>query len=164
MHGASADTLTTIDEWFLINGTSDIEAAGNVESYGPGPGCDAACYYGWSDTVTISVFDRANDLVGSATVNQFISQNEYSESHSFPIDGLAPPQDAVTAEIAVTFAVNGVGSGFYVYTCCDMTPIPGPPSETPLPGALPLFATDVSAIGLLGWRRKRKVSGIVDAA
>jgi hypothetical protein len=71
MHGASADTLTTIDEWFLINGTSDIEAAGNVEFYGPGSGCDAACYYGWSDTVTISVFDSANDLVGSATVNQF---------------------------------------------------------------------------------------------
>ena len=27
---------------------------------------------------------------------------------------------------------------------------------TPLPGALPLFATGLSALGLLGWRRKRK--------
>jgi hypothetical protein len=31
-----------------------------------------------------------------------------------------------------------------------------PPLETPLPAALPLFATDLGGLGLLGWRRKRK--------
>jgi len=30
--------------------------------------------------------------------------------------------------------------------------------ETPLPGALPLFATGLGALGLLGWRRKRKAT------
>jgi hypothetical protein len=30
------------------------------------------------------------------------------------------------------------------------------PSGVPLPGALPLFATGLGALGLLGWRRKRK--------
>jgi hypothetical protein len=30
--------------------------------------------------------------------------------------------------------------------------------DTPLPGALPLFATGLGALGLLGWRRKRKVA------
>ena len=29
-------------------------------------------------------------------------------------------------------------------------------TETPLPAALPLFATSLGAMGLLGWRRKRK--------
>ena len=29
-------------------------------------------------------------------------------------------------------------------------------AETPLPAALPLFATGLGALGLLGWRRKRK--------
>jgi hypothetical protein len=29
-------------------------------------------------------------------------------------------------------------------------------SQTPLPAALPLFATGLGALGLLGWRRKRK--------
>jgi len=28
--------------------------------------------------------------------------------------------------------------------------------ETPLPATLPLFATGLGALGLLGWRRKRK--------
>jgi hypothetical protein len=31
-------------------------------------------------------------------------------------------------------------------------------SATPLPGALPLFATGLGALGLLGWRRKRKAA------
>ena len=30
------------------------------------------------------------------------------------------------------------------------------PIATPLPAALPLFATGLGALGLLGWRRKRK--------
>jgi hypothetical protein len=29
-------------------------------------------------------------------------------------------------------------------------------SNIPLPGALPLFATGLAGLGLLGWRRKRK--------
>jgi hypothetical protein len=30
------------------------------------------------------------------------------------------------------------------------------PAETPLPATVPLFATGLGAIGLLGWRRRRK--------
>jgi hypothetical protein len=38
------------------------------------------------------------------------------------------------------------------------------PSVTPLPAALPLFATGIGAMGLLGWRRKRKNAGVIAAA
>jgi len=31
---------------------------------------------------------------------------------------------------------------------------------TPLPSALPLFATGIGALGLLGWRRKRKAQAV----
>jgi hypothetical protein len=31
-------------------------------------------------------------------------------------------------------------------------------TQTPLPGAIPLFATGLGALGLLGWRRKRKAA------
>jgi hypothetical protein len=37
-------------------------------------------------------------------------------------------------------------------------------SATPLPAALPLFATGIGAMGLLGWRRKRKKAGVIAAA
>ena len=33
------------------------------------------------------------------------------------------------------------------------------PSQVPLPAALPLFATGLGALGLIGWRRKRKLAG-----
>ncbi len=34
--------------------------------------------------------------------------------------------------------------------------VPVPVSATPLPAALPLFATGLGALGLFGWRKKRK--------
>jgi hypothetical protein len=37
-------------------------------------------------------------------------------------------------------------------------------SQAPLPAALPLFATGLGALGLLGWRRKRKKAAAVIAA
>jgi hypothetical protein len=39
----------------------------------------------------------------------------------------------------------------YFITSYSLTPTPAP-----LPGALPLFATGLGALGLLGWRRKKK--------
>ena len=38
-------------------------------------------------------------------------------------------------------------------------PDPAPVAAVPLPAALPLFATGLGALGLLGWRRKRKAVG-----
>jgi hypothetical protein len=34
------------------------------------------------------------------------------------------------------------------------------PAATPLPAALPLFATGIGGLGLLGWRRKRKAQAV----
>jgi hypothetical protein len=34
------------------------------------------------------------------------------------------------------------------------------PAETPLPAALPLFATGLGALGLIGWRRKKKTAAL----
>jgi hypothetical protein len=39
-----------------------------------------------------------------------------------------------------------------------------PLPQTPLPAALPLFATGLGALGLLGWRRKRKNAAAIAAA
>ena len=51
------------------------------------------------------------------------------------------------------------GSGLDALTSMHMTVT----SETPLPAALPLFATGLGGLGLLGWRRKRKAAALAAA-
>jgi len=154
LHIASADTVITYDEWFLSNGSAAIQSAGYVSSFSPPLGCTGACTYGWTDAITIDVYSSDGTLLASANVDQFQYLNEYSETHSFPVDTLIPPNDAVTAQIINVFDLDG-GGGPHVDICCDLEPLSGPPSETPLPGAVPLFATVLAGIGLLVWRRSR---------
>jgi hypothetical protein len=64
----------------------------------------------------------------------------------------------------VTFLVEGsltnpVSSSF-TNTVTDSIVVTGPTSATPLPAALPLFATGIGGLGLLGWRRKRKARAV----
>jgi hypothetical protein len=56
----------------------------------------------------------------------------------FDLSGLP---DGVTFEIS-----NGIGNAL--------------PSATPIPAALPLFASGLGALGLLGWRRKKKAAAL----
>jgi hypothetical protein len=44
------------------------------------------------------------------------------------------------------------------------TELSNPPQLTPLPAALPLFASGLGALGLLGWRKKRKNAAAIAAA
>ena len=57
--------------------------------------------------------------------------------------GYASPTDQFNGYVD-NFTLNGTTYNF------------DPASATPLPGALPLFASGLGAFGLLGWRRKRK--------
>jgi hypothetical protein len=74
-----------------------------------------------------------------------------------------PLSDSATYDNA-TLASLGITPGTYVWTWGGtLVPGGGAPDQsftiiagTPLPAALPLFATGLGAIGLLGWRRKRK--------
>jgi hypothetical protein len=68
--------------------------------------------------------------------------------------------DAATANglFSRAYDINGVFSandGVGLVTEFDGTPV-----NTPLPAALPLFATGLGGLGLLGWRRKRKVQPV----
>jgi len=71
--------------------------------------------------------------VGGKEVNLYFFENDY-----FAL---------VSADSNITSDLSGPGT----FTLTQLTP-------TPLPGALPLFATGLGVLGLLGWRRKRKAT------
>jgi hypothetical protein len=52
---------------------------------------------------------------------------------------------------------GGAFSGFQIHTESGLVEIA---QATPLPAALPLFASGLGALGLLGWRRKRKAQAV----
>jgi hypothetical protein len=52
---------------------------------------------------------------------------------------------------------NSLGNTLNIQSQSDIT---GDFQATPLPAALPLFATGLGGLGLLGWRRKRKAQAI----
>ncbi len=72
-----------------------------------------------------------------------------------------------------TFSVTATGSDTLTFSSFDVpsalaldsvTVTSTSVSTTPLPAALPLFASGLGAMGLFGWRRKRKASAAIAAA
>jgi hypothetical protein len=55
---------------------------------------------------------------------------------------------------STTLWVNDADAGIFSAVSSDFTP-------TPVPAALPLFATAIGGLGLLGWRRKRKAQAVI---
>jgi hypothetical protein len=51
--------------------------------------------------------------------------------------------------------LNNILQNHHIWFDANLAPV-SEVGETPLPGALPLFATGLGALGLLGWRKKRK--------
>jgi hypothetical protein len=59
--------------------------------------------------------------------------------------------DRVTGLVDIANISYDISTGLGAWT---------PVAETPLPAALPLFATGLGTLVLFGWRRKRRPSGV----
>jgi len=101
-------------------------------------------------------------------VNPFVADGRSttfsSGSDSLAFIDLISSGSAFPGEILLAVGGSGqTGTEINVLNFATLTgTFPGP-SATPIPAALPLFATGLGALGLLGWRRKRKNAAAIAA-
>ena len=103
-----------------------------------------------ANTTSLTFFGNNNQSLGTFFVPAILG----NETFSFLGVDFGSPQ---VSRVRITSgnAILGLGQLDPDVVAMDDF-IFGEPSNTPLPAALPLFATGLGALGLLGWRRKRR--------
>jgi hypothetical protein len=141
--GGGLDTLTgtfTVD--FTANTLTNIAitVSGNVI---PGVSPPVPTTFGTPNTLSPNTVGAQNPA-GQFVVVHLVFQ-----------DNLGNSPDAITQ---VNFTQGSIGLNVMSLTASG-TATPQT-SATPLPAALPLFATGIGGLGFLGWRRKRKAQAV----
>jgi hypothetical protein len=135
--GISGDQFQMFDQMATMNAAaSPFTAAGqNPGQTSPGNGLTSTPCFACSGPDTSDI----NVALGEA-------------SFSSATFALAAGINVITG-IAALRPFSGVGTFDFI---AEVTPTQVTPSPVPLPSALPLFATALGGLGLLGWRRKKK--------
>jgi len=125
---------------------------------------------GATDNIRLELFE--NSLADVPFFTNDFSYPFTPESPHFGVSYvLPPPWQDVQGVIRLTALAGSIDVDHIIITVLQGVVIPGPGCgcdmnqysytfdlSTPLPGALPLFATGIGVLGLLGWRRKKKSS------
>ncbi len=145
----------TLDIYAVNFTLSDAYYAGSPIGWVPSTVAIPAAALQWCDT--------SCSLIGGVPPNQTVS--------GFSARGIS-----IVALASVQWTIEAIDPTQYYFECLFSSCFPvyygyqqfnGVASEsvlTPLPAALPLFATGLGALGLLGWRRKRKDAAALAAA
>jgi hypothetical protein len=140
---ASAATITV--SWTQTVGGSTLTLVGPIVSFSIMPSSNNVDFVQPIDALspTISHDVSAGTLVHELDITETSSSSDITtlafQSVLFTNFSTTPPPLNQTDDVSFSFAT-------------ETTTI----TATPLPAALPLFATGLGALGLLGWRRKRK--------
>ena len=113
----------------------------------------------WYDPTTKRFYVTGNNGTNTTRFFDVVDQNgnivqtvllpATTSAHSITVD---PLTGDVFVPLAGTEALNSCPTSLGCIEVFASVP------DTPLPGALPLFATGLGALGLLGWRRKKKAA------
>lgn len=149
------------DSSFLIGGgTSSLVI--NISALGiRDPATCGSCNSTYTDNFTVNLFDQAGTLLKSVNATNYLYYNMYSNSHGIgagPV-GVAVPADATTLEIVSRLSIAGLldSDGHALsFGNLNFSTDGSIAAATPIPSSLPLLATGLTALGLLGWHRKRK--------
>jgi hypothetical protein len=149
------------DNLFQINGATsfleiDIFAIGSRD-----PTICGACYSSYTDNYTVNVFNQAGSLLKSINETNYLYYSLYNDSHGI---GAGPvwvsvPSGATKFEVVSRLSIAGLlDSNGLPLTFGDLNIFADGPitAATPLPSTLPLLATGLVILSLVGWRRTRR--------
>jgi hypothetical protein len=94
--------------------------------------------------------------VASSTTASLVDLDGSDHFLGLPATYFGGPLTGAVTFAGQTFDTLGLQRGDYVYALSNGDTYTVSVGGTPLPAALPLFATGLGGLGLLGWRRKRK--------
>ena len=105
------------------------------------------------------VLQYVNPFVADGRTTTFSSGGD-----SLAFSDLISSGSTYPGEILLAVGGSGqTGTEINLLNFATLTGTSSGPSATPLPAALPLFASGLGALGLLGWRRKRKNAAAIAA-
>jgi hypothetical protein len=157
------------DNLFQISGgTSSLVI--NVSALGSrDPNICQSCNSIYTANYTVNLYDQTGTLLKSANEINYLYYSMFSSSHGIgagPV-GVTVPAGAMTLEIVSQLSIAGLlgqdgrplsFGNLLISTDGSIA------AATPIPSTLPLLATGLAALGLLGWHRARNGAAIVAAA
>jgi hypothetical protein len=151
----SGDLLTLTGSGDTANVTGSfvnlVSASVSITGVGNGGFTDATQVAAGNRSDVAGFGDPGRNLGILFTLNTAFSTYDLKTSIG-PLSGVALFNNGVSfPTTAGAFIINSV-TGDATFSAVVS------PSGVPLPGALPLFATGLAGLGLLGWRRKRKAA------
>jgi hypothetical protein len=118
---------------------------------GNGPAFNPSIPSGWGAGASTTITDNLGDIMSFGVNAGDFPGTEHQIFGSFLLASILPSNLNISSS-SFAFMLGGPGTVDYSINIG----LPNGAYVTPLPAALPLFATGLGALGLLAWRRKRK--------
>jgi|SRR5215472_100294 len=167
--GFFGPTTAKVATGTTLNFCCDLVVPNNVLVLAPGSYAGLALNVTRFTAPSTGVYDITGSFsdLQFSSVGLYILVNGVTDFSSSAFTGSSAHQPAIpfsltdislTAGMTIDFVVDSLGdqSNDVVGLQADISSGSGTAAATPLPAALPLFASGLGAMGLLGWRRKRK--------
>jgi hypothetical protein len=122
---------------------------------GTGPAFNPSIPSGWGAGVSATVTDNLGDTTSFAVNTGDFAGPKHEIFGSVFFASVLPSTLGIS-----TSGFASISGGPATVDYSINISLPNGAYVTPLPAALPLFAAGLGALGLLGWRRKRKATSI----